>query len=88
MKPKSFISRVEEKVPENMGKEVSDNILLLKPPTGISISHEGDRISNTDRYLKPLNIIPPPAKQLRMESALNPDGVPWSNNVDITTWKG
>jgi len=90
MKPKKFTSRVEEedKIPENMGKDVSDNILLLKAPSGLTITHEGDRISNTNRYLKPINIIPPPAREIRLESALNSDGRPWSNNVDVTTWKG
>ena len=89
MRPKTFVSRVEEedKIPENMGKEVSDGILLLKTPEGLNLVHKGDRISNTDRYLMPLNLVPPPARELRMESALNPSGMPWSD-VDVTKWKG
>ncbi|GMH86927.1 hypothetical protein TrVE_jg3474 [Triparma verrucosa] len=79
-KPQSIKSAVdkEDLVPENLGKKTSDEILLLKTPDGLSLKHEGNSYSDTDQYLKPINIIPAPTRKFRRESALNLEGIPWT----------
>ncbi|GMH58400.1 hypothetical protein TrLO_g7379 [Triparma laevis f. longispina] len=80
-KPKSVKSTVdkEDLVPENMGKQTSDEILLLKTPDGLILEHEGNSYSDTDQYLKSTHIIPAPTRRFRLESALNLEGIPWTN---------
>ncbi len=63
--------------PQDLGDEVAGEILIVKEPEGVALTHKGTSISDTSRYLKPINIVPPPATKFRLESALNPEGQPW-----------
>ena len=76
----SMRGRVEDQglLPSDMGVEVSSRILFLKSPSGLKLSHEGDSISNTSKYLKPINVIPPPAREIRRDSQLGGEAVPWT----------
>ncbi|GMI22411.1 hypothetical protein TeGR_g2572 [Tetraparma gracilis] len=68
----------DKRIPQNMSREVGDEILLVKEPVGVSLRHEGTSISDTAQYLKLSALVKPNAKHVRLESSIH-DEVPWTN---------
>jgi len=66
--------------PEHLCREVGDEILLLKEPIGVKLTHSGTDVSDVSQYLKQSNIVMPPMKRYRMESSLNLEAVPWKDS--------
>ena len=69
--------------PNNLSREVGDEILLVKEPIGVKLTHSGTSLSDTAKYLKDTHITLPPMKRYRLESALNMDAIPWVDSDNL-----